>query len=700
MVESVSRVGLFRNMLLATAGALALSACSTYGTSPPTYTVGLTPPAQAVQTGQTANEQVEEGEAAASDSKLDFDLTGQPRSTADLANALRSGAERGTITINLNNVSIADAIQQVLGDILRVNYVVETAVDGEISLQTSQPVTRDGALRLLNSALAGAGATIIHEGDFYRITSAARESAGATASGGGRIIAPRFVSADSLKSILAGLPDKSLSVEVDASRNLLILRGNPLSISEAEKLASVFDTNWLSGMSFSAIPVNYSSPSQIVSDLETIFGAAGGGPLAGVVRFVPLDRLNAVVAVSRQPDYIADARAWIGRLDRSGGEGGQRLFVIPIQNRAATEVATILNDTMTGTGGSSADNYGVRPGDGLLMTSTDGAGVSAGPMAPVASARISTAAPRILADDAKNSLVVLATPEQFGVLENAISQLDSMANQVFLEATIAEVTLSDGLSYGLTWFFQSGEFDASFSNIPTGAVASQFPGFSVLFAGTNGRAALSAVSGVTDVKILSAPSLMVLDNRTATLQVGDQVPVVTQSAVSVTNPDAPIVNSVSLRDTGIILNVTPRVNENGLVILEIDQEVSDVVATQSSGIDSPTIQQRRISTSVSVRDGESVALGGLMRERLSDTQTRLPILGDIPLIGSLFRTTTTSTQRTELLVLITPRVVRNTNDSLIVTDDLVRRMKTIEDAFVVQPLANRSGVPAAADKAS
>ena len=194
------------------------------------------------------------------------------------------------------------------------------------------------------------------------------------------------------------------------------------------------------------------------------------------------------------------------------------------------------------------------------------------------------------------------------------------------------------------------------------------------------------------MKILSAPSLMVLDNRTATLQVGDQVPVVTQSSVSVTDPDAPIVNSVSLRDTGIILSVTPRVNDSGLVILEIDQEVSDVVATQSSGIDSPTIQQRRISTSVSVRDGQSVALGGLMRERLSDTETKVPLLGDVPFLGKLFSTTTTESTRTELLVMITPRVIRSTDASLTVTDDLVRRMKSIEDTFVRRTAAEAPAV--------
>lgn len=592
----------------------------------------------------------------------------------------------GNITINLVDVPVADAIQQVLGEIMRHNYVIETPLQGEVTLQTSRPVTRDGALRLLNSVLAARNAELIDAGDFYRIVGLGRgDSAGAGA--GARIIAPRYVSAEGLKSILAGSTDRSLSIEVDSARNILVLRGNSSAVAEAEKLAAVFDVNWLQNMSFAAVPVHYASPSQLVSDLETVLGAANGGPLSGVARFVPLDRLNSIVVISPQPDYINEAKAWIDRLDRSGGQAGQRLFVIPIQNRPATEVAAILTETLGGEAQSSASAAGMRPGDTPMFTSTSAEGNPAGlASAPLGSSAHSAPPIRIIADDANNSIVALATTEQFSSLENAIARLDAMAAQVFLEATIAEVTLTDSLAYGLTWFFQSGEFNNTFSDASNGAVASQFPGFSLLFAGSNGRAALSAVAGITDVKILSAPSLMVLDNRTATLQVGDQVPIVTQSAVSITNPDAPIVNSVSLRDTGIILNVTPRVNDGGLVILEIDQEVSDVVATSSSGIDSPTIQQRRISTSVSVRDGESVALGGLMRERLSDSRQKVPLLGDIPFLGNAFTTKRTTSTRTELLVMITPRVVRSTDATLSVTDDLVRRMKMIEDTFIIRPL--------------
>ena len=296
-------------------------------------------------------------------------------------------------------------------------------------------------------------------------------------------------------------------------------------------------------------------------------------------------------------------------------------------------------------------------------------------------AAISASEVRVHADDGNNSLVILATPEQYKALEQVIDMLDVTPNQVLLEATIAEVTLKDDLAYGFTWFLQENDFNIAFSDAANGAVAQSFPGFSVLANGSDGRAALSAVASVTDVKVLSSPSLMVLDNRTATLQVGDQVPIVTQTAVSTVDPDAPIVNQVSLRDTGVILKVTPRVNEGGRVMLDIEQEVSDVVETQTSGIDSPTIQQRRIQTTVSVDNGSTIALGGLIRDRVTDVGTKIPLLGDIPGLGNLFRTTSQRSERTELVVLITPRVVAGPQDSQRITEELRDSMRSVNAAI-------------------
>jgi general secretion pathway protein D len=402
------------------------------------------------------------------------------------------------------------------------------------------------------------------------------------------------------------------------------------------------------------------------------------------VRFIPIERLNSVLAISAQPHHLDQVQAWMRQLDRTGSMADQSFHVIPLQNRPAREVAELLQKSLTPADSAaeaalSAVNPALTP---VITDSTaPGASVPAVEVTVPAISSPSSKPARILADEANNSLVILASAEEYQLLQQVIALLDVTPNQVMLEATIAEVTLNDDLAFGITWFLQDGEFDLSFSDLDNGAVASTFPGFSVLVDGADGRAALNAVASVTDVKVLSSPSLMVLDNRTATLQVGDQVPVVTQTAVSTIDPDAPIVNSVELRDTGVILKVTPRVNEGGRVMLDIEQEVSDVVETRTSGIDSPTIQQRKIKTSVAVDNGETIALGGLIRDKVTDGETKVPLLGDIPAIGELFRSTTQRNERTELVVLITPRVVGGADDARRITQELTDRMRGVGAAM-------------------
>jgi general secretion pathway protein D len=189
---------------------------------------------------------------------------------------------------------------------------------------------------------------------------------------------------------------------------------------------------------------------------------------------------------------------------------------------------------------------------------------------------------------------------------------------------------------------------------------------------------LNALTAITQVKVISSPELLVLDNGTAHLEVGDQVPIATQSAVSVISPGAPVVNSVDYRDTGVILNITPRVSSSGLVLLDIDQEVSDVVKTTSSNIDSPTIQQRRIESSVAVNTGETIALGGLIQDHQSNTVTGIPVLSNIPILGNLFKSTDNEHNRTELLVLLSPKVIKNTSDARLATNELRQRLKGLQ----------------------
>ena len=606
----------------------------------------------------------------------------------------RSG--RGNIVVKLVDVPTADAVQQILGDTLGLNYVIEGDATGSITIQTARPVDQRSLLQMLAGALASNELVLINEGGFYRVapaTAAATASRvvgyGATTSDlrvgpGVQVVPLQHISAVEMEKILRPIASEGAIARVDTARNLLILKEDSRNIVSMLEMVDLFDVDYMAGMSFAVLPVKNTSASLLVKELEQLFGAASGSPMAGVVRFIPIERLNSVLAISAQPHHLDQVQGWMTQLDRTGSMADQSFHVISLQNRPAKEVAELLQKTLSTTAPETESAFDtVSPA--LTPVSTN----SATDTAPANSVEVMvpailspTAKPaRILADEANNSLVILASAEEYQLLQQVITLLDVTPNQVMLEATIAEVTLSDDLAFGVTWFLQEGEFGVGFSDLENGAVASLFPGFSLLTQGTDGRAALNAVASVTDVKVLSSPTLMVLDNRTATLQVGDQVPIVTQTAVSTNDPDAPIVNSVELRDTGVILKVTPRVNEGGRVTLDIEQEVSDVVETRTSGIDSPTIQQRKIKTTVAVDNGSTIALGGLIRDRVTDGHTKIPLLGDIPGLGQLFRSTTQRTERTELVVLITPRVVGGIDDARRVTQELTDRMRGVGAAM-------------------
>jgi general secretion pathway protein D len=271
---------------------------------------------------------------------------------------------------------------------------------------------------------------------------------------------------------------------------------------------------------------------------------------------------------------------------------------------------------------------------------------------------------------------------------------DVMPTQVQIEVTIAEVTLNDQLKFGVRWFLQNNGSSVTFTDAISGSVRSVFPGFSYALSLANVTAAINALNQVTDVNVISSPSLTVMDHKTAVLQIGDEVPITTGTAVSTIAAGAPIVSSVSYKDTGVILAMTPRINASGRILLDLEQEVSTVVPTTSSGIDSPTIRQRRIRTSVVVNNGEALALGGLIQNNQTLGRTQIPIVGDIPLIGNAFKSKDNQLNKTELIIVITPHLMRNLSEARMVTDDYRRELET----FSAPPLRPTTNIPRAVQR--
>jgi general secretion pathway protein D len=615
---------------------------------------------------------------------------------------------RGDVSLNVVDADVREVIRIVLGDGLGANYVIDPTVQGSITVQTSQPVPADDLVAILDAVLRANGAALVRAGDLYKVvpieqaitsgptpTISPLQEAGRPGFGI-RVVPLRYVSATQVATLLEPFAPPGGSIQVDVDRNLLLLAGLPDELKTLSELVATFDVDWLAGMSFGLFPLDSVDATPLVAELQEVFGSPEGGPLSGLVRFVPLDRLSAVLVISSQPEYLSRAQVWIERLDRDGETEEEQIFVYPIQNGRAADLASVLSeifDVSTATVGP-ADLLapGLQPvqisshtleQDQIEAERVDELPLSLPSAAPrIERRRLPTAGDgplrsnvRIIADQTTNSLVIRATPRDYRKIRAALKHLDILPLQVLIEATIAEVSLNADLRYGVEWFLASGDASFTFSRLSSGLVEGAFPGFSALFANGDVRALLSALEQVTDLKVISSPHLLVLDNQTAHLLVGDQVPILTQSAVSVTSPDAPIVNSIEQRDTGVILSVTPRVNASGLVIMEIEEETSDVVETTTSDITSPTIRQRKIGTTVAVQSGQTVVLAGLIEDDVERAEFGIPVLHRLPIVGPLFGVKNNVNARTELLVLITPRVIGTQNQARAVTEELRQRLQ-------------------------
>lgn len=614
------------------------------------------------------------------------------------SSAVEEDGDQGEVTLNLVNAPIAQAAKAVLGDSLALPYSVDARVQGAVTIQTPKQVTKAQLLALFEAALRDNGALILNDRGNYRIVPASEAvrstaplsfSSSSTGTPGvaPRIIPLKYISADDMRQVLEPMLPQGFIVSADQSRNALILEGSPQELASVEETISVFDVDWLRGMSFALIPVRTSSPAAIVRDLYQIFSTRSG-PLKGVVRFVPNSRLKAVLIISSRARYLKEASNWIKKLDVLADANEASFHVYHVQNRTASTLTKLLDSMLSGKSGSETAASPIAPKFQPATAQSSDAGTTepaepgyTPPEEGEPEQDSATPSPmpgaRVVADDANNAVLIYAPLAEYEKIKGLLAELDTIPNQVLLEAIIAEVSLDDELKFGVRWYFGQQNNHGVFSDVITGATGSVFPGFSYFLKSADVSFTLNALSTLTKVRVLSAPSLVVLDNHTATLQVGDQVPIVTQSAQSTTAPGAPLVSTVEMKDTGVILHVTPRVNDSGLVTLDIEQEVSNVIKTLSSGIDSPTIRQRRLKTSVAVSDDETVALGGLIQDRETTGKTKVPVAGDIPVLGAAFRQKTDGNSRTELIIFIRPRVIRDMEEAKQVTEEF-RRQLSIE----------------------
>jgi general secretion pathway protein D len=566
---------------------------------------------------------------------------------------------------------------------------------------------------------------------------------------GAQVIQLRYTAATDLAKVLEPYVAEGGKIAADQASNTLVVSGDAQVRQTLVGLIRAFDTDLLAGRSYALFPAGDKDPAKLATEFQTILGAQGQGPLAQLVNVLPMDRVNAVLVVSSQPRYITAAERFFHLQTRAEDATARTWHVYYVQNGQSMDLAYTLQRAFTpynvtaqptapgattpsappltlgagaaGTagagaaggaaGGTTGGTTGSTPGglQGLAgSVGTTGAlaagvsPVSAAPAAAPATEPLSSETAvaggienrmRIIPNPVNNALLIYATPAEYSVIEGMLHKVDIIPLQVLIEATIAQVELNNQLQYGTQFFFKTGEFTETLGTPTAPSFPSLtnllFPSNSPFFVVNRGvNFALAALAAVTKVKVLSAPQVMVLDNQPASLQVGQQVPVLTGQSTSTLAPGAPTVNSVDYHETGVIMVVTPRVNSGGLVTLDIAQEVSDVAAQATNTVSgSPTFDDQVFRTRVAVQDGQTVGMAGLIRDNASVGNAGIPVLKDIPLLGTLFSTQSNARDRVELLVLITPHVIHDQRDARALTEDL--RGQLSNAALVPQQLQHQ-----------
>lgn len=627
------------------------------------------------------------------------------------------------VTFNFSNQPIAAVINTILGDLLKEDYSISQGVTGDVSFSTAKPVDRNQALAILETLLSWTNNALVRQGSRYLVVPASQAVAGqltpqrlmaAPEIGlSARLFTLDYISAVEMRKLLKPFARENAFLLVDPARNTLVMAGTADELSNYQDTIDTFDLNWLKGMSIGVFGLQRASVTELMPELNQLFGPRSGTPLAGMVRFLPIERTNAIVAISSQPEYLTEVGRWVDTIDQGGGYEPQ-MYVYDVRNMKAADLARYLRQIYTNKGVEHSEPARVAPG---LRTVTLSSGKSMGGVSGGLSSSTGASAEleprtdsteeeelleeqgeeagealtasqedypvRITAQKSSNQLLVRCRPTQWQEIQAAIRRLDNPPLQVQIETRILEVGLTDGMNLGVQWYLgrlagnstTPGIQNVSGSQGALGAGGAALKATDTLFysfVSNNLQIALHALESSGNTRVLSAPSLVVMNNQSAQIQVGDNIPI-NQTTINLDNTSV-TTSSVQYVQTGVILNVVPRINPGGLVYMDIQQQVSDaskIVDTNGN----PSISTRSVSTQVAVQSGQTVLLGGLIKQDEAQRDNRVPYLGRVPGLGWLFSDKQSSRGRTELIVLITPKVIADGSSARQVTDEYRQQLQ-------------------------
>jgi general secretion pathway protein D len=571
------------------------------------------------------------------------------------------GLAKLSVELNFVDTDVREFARIFFSELLKRPYTLDANVMGQVTVRSGGQIDGNRALNLARQALGTTGNAIRLSDGVYRVTSAG----GGGDNGASRTFALSHIDPAAAQNALGGLLQGRAEI-VAVGANSLTIRGDAETLQIVGSMISAIDIDRFATASFGLFPLSSGSASEVTEELRSLYSGAGVVPPT----MLSIERINAVLIIATRPEHLDFAKKWIARLDQRSATDRQ-VYIYAVRNRDAADLAKLLTEIFA-SGSTTAEAAPVA------TASADGQSLTA-PGSFLSSAATSNDQMSVTADAGANKLIIRARPKEYQLALEALNRLDTPLSQVYVEATIAEVRLSGELSHGVRWFLQSGGLGAGYSDNSSGAVAEAYPGFNFSFEVPQAQVVISALESHTEVRIVSSPQLTVVDRQTASIQVGDQVPVITKSVQNASSGDTVIANDVTFRDTGVILKVTPQIRGSGQVELNIEQEVSRVVATTSSAIDSPTISQRKVASTVLVPDGRAIVLGGLMTSSDEESDGGMPGTHGT-LLESIFGSGKESAARTELIVIIRPMVIADNSDLRAVANEVADKMRYVTNA--------------------
>ncbi|MBI1911047.1 MAG: type II secretion system secretin GspD [Deltaproteobacteria bacterium] len=606
--------------------------------------------------------------------------------------------EPGTAALNFSEASLRDILRTV-ADITGENFIVAPGVSARITVQTTKPVPKKDIFSIFESILEINGLAAVKSGSYYKIVQAPSvkqrgldliDSSYLPEIPSGdkmvNVIVPvEFISGNELMQILKPMLSQAGNITLYSKANTLILTDTASNIKKALEFIEILDADAFKRMHIEIVTAQNVDSRTLNKEINDIFSALGFGKDASQLTVIPIERLNSLIILSSSDQLLSSVKEWIERLDkRSSGEGSS-IHIYYVQNDKASNLKAILEQV-----------FGGKKAIPLL---------SGNPVPPLAAQQqfIATSSGqagdeiKIFIYEPSNALIIQASQRDYQSILNTIRELDRIPKQVLIDALILEVKLDESTKFGIQWSALTGNFNlqqntgifSSTINDPRGGISTPIglstPSGLSAFTTDSSKffAAIQALASTGKIDVLSNPHIVVKNYEKASINVGSDEPVATQSTQTAVTGTAGLIQNIEYRKTGVILTVTPHITEGGMVAMTLRQEVSDKSTDRTVGDSTyPSFTKREAETSVVAKDRETLVIGGLIQERKENAYSGIPLLSRIPLLGNLFKFTTLTEGKTELIILITPRVISDSAQASLITNEMKNKLEDIKNHFL------------------